>query len=252
MSAPGLPPPELSVTIPFYNEAGNVAPLLAELRTALEGLDVTTEVLAVDDGSRDATGAELEAAARQWAAVRVIRFPENRGQAAALWRGFAEARGRWIAMLDGDGQNPPGELARLWAERESADFLAGRRVARRDPVLRRAMSWTANAARQRLLHDGVRDTGCSLKLFRREVCASFLPIRTLYSFLPAFARADGWRIREIPVAHRPRRSGQSKYGLRAMAVHPALDLLALAWILRRRLRNFRSPPKEASKSQVEA
>jgi len=228
--------PELSVVIPFFNEAPNVGPLLNELRAALTALAVSAEVICVDDGSTDDTAAELARAAAGWPAVRVERFAANRGQAAALWHGFHQARGTRIAMLDGDGQNPPAELARLWALRDSADMIAGARAHRRDSRLRRVMSLTANAVRRRLLHDGVSDTGCSLKLFRREVVASFLPLRTLYSFLPAFAMAGGWTVREVPVGHRPRQAGTSKYGLRTMAVMPLLDLLAVRWVLRRGLR----------------
>lgn len=241
-------PPVLSVVVPFFDEGPNVAPLLAELRTALDGLGVEAEVVAVDDGSRDGTAAALAAAAAGWTGLRVITFAANRGQAAALLAGFAASRGSWIAMLDGDGQNPPAELARLWAAREDVDFVFGRRVDRRDSALRRAMSAVANAARRALLRDPAQDTGCSLKLFRREVTASFLPIRTLYSFLPAFAAGDGWRLREVPVAHRPRTAGASKYGLAVMAWRPLLDLLALAWVLRRRLpRDTRADPAPASR-----
>ncbi len=230
------PTPELSVIIPFYNEAPNIAPLLAELRAALTPLNLSIEVLLIDDGSTDATPAALTAAAAAWPAIRIETFPRNCGQADALWWGFHHARGTWFAMLDGDGQNPPAELARLWPLRATADMLAGARLGRRDSTLRRAMSRLANATRRALLRDGVSDTGCSLKLFRREVAASFLPIRTLYSFLPAFAVAGGWTVREIPVAHRARHAGVSKYGLRAMAILPLLDLLALTWLLRRHLR----------------
>ena len=229
-------PPDLTVIIPFYNEAPNIPPLLAELRAALDPLALSVEILLVNDGSTDATAAALAAAAATWPAIRIEDFPRNRGQAAALWWGFQNARGTWLAMLDGDGQNPPAELARLWPLRATADMLAGARLGRRDSALRRAMSRLANATRRRLLRDGVSDTGCSLKLFRREVAGSFLPIRTLYSFLPAFAVAGGWTVREIPVAHRPRTAGVSKYGLRAMAVLPLLDLLALTWLLRRQIR----------------
>jgi dolichol-phosphate mannosyltransferase len=236
MSDPGPRTPDLSVVIPFFNEDASVPLVLAELRATLDTLDAVAEVIAVDDGSTDATAAALDAWARDWPALRVERFAHNRGQAAALWRGFEMARGRWIAMLDGDGQNPPAELARLWALRETADMLAGFRTGRRDSGLRRTMSHVANAVRRMLLRDGVRDSGCSLKLFRREVAGSFLPLRTLYSFLPAFAVAGGWSVREVPVAHRPRRAGVSKYGLRVMAVLPLLDLLALCWILRRTVR----------------
>ncbi|MBC7368988.1 MAG: glycosyltransferase family 2 protein [Undibacterium sp.] len=229
-------PPALTVIIPFYNEAPNIPPLLAELRAALDPLDLTVEILLINDGSTDATDAALASAAAEWPAIRLENFPRNRGQAAALWWGFQNARGTWLAMLDGDGQNPPDELARLWPLRHTADMLAGARLGRRDSPLRRAMSRLANATRRTLLRDGVSDTGCSLKLFRREVAASFLPIRTLYSFLPAFAVAAGWTVREVPVAHRARRAGVSKYGLRAMAVLPLLDLLTLTWLLRRHLR----------------
>jgi dolichol-phosphate mannosyltransferase len=228
--------PELSVIIPFYNEAPNVAPLLAELREVLEPLGLVVEIVLINDGSSDGTAAALTEAAAVWPAVRVEHFPRNRGQAAALWWGFQNARGTWFAMLDGDGQNPPAELARLWPERHTADMLAGARRQRRDSRLRRAMSRIANATRRSLLRDGVSDTGCSLKLFRREVAASFFPIRTLYSFLPAFAVAGGWTVREIPVQHRARQAGVSHYGLRAMAILPLLDLLALIWLRRRQIR----------------
>jgi dolichol-phosphate mannosyltransferase len=228
--------PDLSVIIPFYNEAANVGPLVAELRAALAPLGLSLEVLLVNDGSTDGTAAALNEAAAVWPAVRVEHFSRNRGQAAALWWGFQNARGAWFAMLDGDGQNPPAELVRLWPERHTADMLAGARRQRRDSRLRRIMSRIANATRRSLLRDGVSDTGCSLKLFRREVAATFLPMRTLYSFLPAFAVAGGWTVREIPVEHRARQAGVSHYGLRAMAILPLLDLLALVWLCRRQIR----------------
>jgi dolichol-phosphate mannosyltransferase len=225
--------PDLSVVIPFYNEAPNVAALLAELRAALETLAISAEVIAVNDGSSDGTDAELDRVATTWPAVRPIHFAQNRGQAAALWHGFHQARGTWVAMLDGDGQNPPGELAKLWALRDTADMISGARVGRQDSALRRTMSRIANATRRTLLRDGVTDTGCSLKIFSRDVVRSFVPLRTMYSFLPALAVAGGWTVREVPVAHRARRAGVSKYGLRVMAIMPLLDLLSLWWLTRR-------------------
>jgi dolichol-phosphate mannosyltransferase len=234
--------PELTVVIPFFNEAPNIAPLLAELRETLGGLRVAAEVIAVNDGSIDATAAELARVAAGWPALRVENFSANCGQAAALRHGFAAARGRWIAMLDGDGQNPPAELARLWPLRDSAAMIAGARIGRQDSALRRSMSRLANTTRRALLHDGVSDTGCSLKVFRREVATSFLPIRTMYSFLPAFAVAAGYTVREVPVAHRPRRAGVSKYGLRVMALRPLVDLLRLWWRLRRTRRAHAARP----------
>ena len=228
--------PELSVVIPFFNEAANVGSVLAELRATVERMGIATEVIAVNDGSSDGTAAEIDAAARAWPAVRALHFPKNRGQAAALWAGFQAARGRWLAMLDGDGQNPPEELTRLWPLRDTADMISGARANRQDSMLRKTMSRIANTVRRIALRDGVTDTGCSLKIFRREVARSFLPMRTMYSFLPAFAVSGGWTVREVPVAHRARRAGVSKYGLRVMAIHPLLDLLALTWLLRRAVR----------------
>lgn len=228
-------PIDLSVVIPFFNEEPNIAALMDSLRATLEPLCILHEVIAVDDGSRDGTAGALRTVARDWPALRIVELPANRGQAAALWAGFAATSGTWIATLDGDGQNPPTELPRLWIQRDTADLLNGRRAHRQDSLLRRAMSRIANGVRRRLLRDGVHDSGCALRLFRREVLGSLLPIRTLYSFIPAMAATHGWKIREIDVAHHPRRAGTSKYGLRAMALHPFCDTLALYWLLRRRL-----------------
>jgi dolichol-phosphate mannosyltransferase len=225
--------PLLTVVIPFFNEAESVAALLAELRDAVSALDPAAEIIAVNDGSTDATGRALDTVAEIWPALHVVHFPQNRGQAAALWHGFQHARGTWVAMLDGDGQNPPAELTRLWPLRDFADMIAGARIGRQDSALRRIMSSVANTVRRAALRDGVSDTGCSLKLFRRDVVTSFLPIRTMYSFLPAFAVAAGYTVRAIPVAHRPRRAGVSQYGLGVMAILPLVDLLALCWLLRR-------------------
>lgn len=238
MSAPGAAP-ELSVVIPFYNEAENIRPLLAELRATLETLGAPHEVLVVNDGSSDATGPELDAVAATWPALRVIHFTKNSGQAAALFHGFHEARGTYFAMLDGDGQNPPAELARLWELRHTADMVAGARAERKDSALRKAMSRTANLVRSKALRDGVTDSGCSLKVFRREVARTFIPLRTMYSFLPAFAVSGGFTVRQVLVAHRPRSAGVSKYGLRVMALHPLLDMLSLCWLLRRTVRQKR-------------
>jgi dolichol-phosphate mannosyltransferase len=243
--------PELSVVIPFFNEGPNVGSLLRELREVIDHLGLTAEVIAVDDGSRDDTLSQLEQVARNWAAVRVVSLAQNSGQAAALWVGFSAAQGLWMATLDGDGQNPPAELARLWAVRGQTDMIIGRRITRQDSVLRKTMSRIANAVRQRLLRDQSHDTGCSLKIFRREVVVSFLPISTLYSFLPAFAIWGGWTVLEVPVAHRARRAGESKYGLRTMAWRPLVDLLSLAWLLRRRI-PLRVRPVLASPAKVRA
>jgi dolichol-phosphate mannosyltransferase len=227
--------PELSVVIPFYNESPNIPPLLAELRETLGRLGIRAEVIAVEDGSTDDSRAVLERAAASWPELRVVPLPRNRGQAVALWRGLERVRAPWIATLDGDGQNPPKELARLWERREEADLLVGRRMGRQDSLARKIMSRIANHVRRALLRDGVSDSGCALRLFRSEVRASLPPFRTLYSFIPACAVSGGWRVREIPVAHRPRLAGTANYTFRKMAIFPFLDTLAFCWVLRRML-----------------
>ena len=228
-----VPSPYLSVVIPFFNEEESAPALLAELRQVLDRLG-DSEVLLIDDGSGDRTGAVLEEAAAGWPEVRVFRFAENQGQGPALFFGIQQARGEAIALLDGDGQNDPSDLPKLLAALREADFVTGIRTQRRDSALRRWMSRVANAIRSRVLRDGVRDTGCGLKVFRREVRESFVPLRTLYSFLPAMARAAGFRVAECPVVHRARIRGTSKYGLWVMLWRPLVDLLGMAWFIRRR------------------
>lgn len=233
--------PLVSVVIPFYNEGANVRSLLCEVRCWVEKEGLDAEVICVDDGSRDNTEAELRSIAREWPAVRVISPGINRGQAAALWSGFEAVSGDWVATLDGDGQNPPAELSKLWEARHRADMVMGTRMGRKDTWLRRAMSRIANRVRAVALRDGVPDSGCALKVFRREVLGSFLPMRTLYSFMPACAVAAGWSVLALPVSHRPRTAGTSSYGLRVMALVPLLDMLALCWLLRRAIRQKRTP-----------
>jgi dolichol-phosphate mannosyltransferase len=223
----------LSILIPFFNEEEAAPELLAELRPIADRLN-TCEVLLVDDGSRDRTASALDEIARAWPLVKVFHFRENQGQGPALFYAIQQARGEAIALLDGDGQNDPGDLPALMEALAEADFVTGYRAQRRDSGLRRWMSRIANAVRSRVLRDGVRDTGCGLKVFRREVREAFVPLRTLYSFLPAMARAAGFRIAERPVNHRPRSRGTSKYGLWIMLWKPLLDMLGMAWFIRRR------------------
>lgn len=233
MSSPA-PVPAYSVVIPFYNEAGALPGLLAELRGVMDGLGQPYEVLAVDDGSRDATPQILTTAAAGWPQLRPLRQEPNAGQSAALLRGLHAASAPWIITLDGDGQNLPADIPRLLdaARDTGADMVVGIRAQRRDSWLRRAMSRLANGVRGRILADGLQDSGCALKVFRRDLVASFWSIRSLYSFMPAFAVAAGARLAEVPVQHRERRTGTSNYGLGTFAWRPLVDTLALWWLLR--------------------
>lgn len=222
--------------IPFFDEEENVPSLLAELREVCEGLQLRAEVIAVNDGSRDGTGPQLDRWAAEWPAVRPIHFVKNQGQAAALYHGLHRCRGDVVVTLDGDGQNDPHDIPRLLeAVRSGVDLAVGERARRQDSALRVAMSRLANGIRSKALGDGVRDTGCTLKVFRREVIPSFLPIRTMYSFMAAMAVHGGFSIRQIKVNHRPRTRGQSKYGLLVFLWHPLVDMLGLMWFFRRRI-----------------
>lgn len=239
-------PTELSIVIPFYNESDNIPPLFAELRRAVELLAIPVEIIAVDDCSKDTSLEALRSIAATWPIVQVVSLAVNGGQAIALWRGFERVRGKWVATLDGDGQNPPLELVKLWEHREKADMLVGARQGRQDSLGRRVMSRIANNVRRFLLQDGVSDSGCALRLFRREVLGSLPPFKTLYSFIPACAVSGGWKVQEIPVAHRARTAGVANYTFRKMAIFPLLDTLAFCWVLRRMLRL--APPRDRNKS----
>jgi dolichol-phosphate mannosyltransferase len=227
--------PEISGVVPFYNEAEVAGGVIDELIGCMNQLGRTFEIVLVDDGSSDETSEVLMLAQQRWRSCRVLRHPRNLGQAAALWNGLHAARGSILFTLDGDGQNDPGDLPALLKRLEDADMVIGFRANRQDSQLRIAMSRIANAIRRYWLRDNMRDTGCALRVFRREVLQSLLPIRTLYSFIPAFAVGAGYRVVECPVAHRARAAGVSKYGLWIMLWRPFVDMIAVGWLMRRRL-----------------
>ena len=227
--------PELSVVIPFFNEEESAGALIDEVLAVMSAAGASFELVLVDDGSQDATLQVLREAQHRSPHCRVLRHARNAGQAAALWHGLHLSRGAIVATLDGDGQNDPADIPAMLQRLSSADMVVGIRAGRRDSWLRKTMSRVANAVRRRWLRDGVSDTGCALKVFRREVIDSFLPIRTLYSFMPAFAAAAGFRVVEQPVAHRLRRAGTSKYGLLVMLWRPLLDMMAIGWFVQRRI-----------------
>lgn len=243
--------PIYSVVVPFYNEAETAAALIAEIEQAMQSLGEPWELLMVNDGSRDATGEILQQAATAHANHRYLRLPKNRGQAAALSAGMHRARGRFVITMDGDGQNDPADIPSLVPLLDSADMVIGIRAGRRDSFLRRAMSRFANAIRGRMLDDRVQDSGCALKVFRREVVAVLLPLKTLYSFMPALAKAGGFRLAEKPVNHRPRLGGRSSYGFVAFLWKPAVDLVGVWWFRKRSfaLRGVEVEERDDSKSR---
>jgi dolichol-phosphate mannosyltransferase len=222
--------PTLSVVVPLYNEEANLPILQDELRVALSGLDY--EVVFVDDGSVDRTAERIEPA---WN-IRVIRFEKNSGQSAAIYAGLTAARGATVVIIDGDLQNDPADIPKLLAEiARGADLVCGYRVRRQDTLVKRATSRIANAVRSRYTKDGVRDTGCTLKAMRRECASALFPFKGMHRFIPALVKAAGYRLVEIPVNHRPRRFGQSKYGLGNRALRATIDMFGVRWLLSRRL-----------------
>lgn len=237
LSPPELSVPELSVVVPVHDEAANIAPLIAEIDAALNGR-IEFEIVYVDDGSGDASAEELARARRRHPRLKVLRHRAQCGQSAALGTGIAAARAEWIATLDGDGQNDPADILSLVEARdESGDpnlrMIAGVRRKRRDSPLRRLSSRIANAVRRRVLRDATTDTGCGLKLFRREAYLALPAFDHMHRFLPALIKRGGGAVLEVPVGHRPRRAGASHYGMSNRAWIGLVDMLGVAWLQRR-------------------
>jgi len=222
--------PALSVVVPLYNEEANLPILQEELRVALSGLDY--EVILVDDGSIDRTVERIETAPN----IRLIRFEKNSGQSAAIYAGVTAASGATVVIIDGDLQNDPADIPKLLAEiARGADLVCGYRVKRQDTLVKRVTSRIANAVRSRYTKDGVRDTGCTLKAMRRECVSALFPFKGMHRFIPALVKGAGYHLVEIPVNHRPRRFGQSKYGLGNRALRATIDMFGVRWLLSRRL-----------------
>jgi dolichol-phosphate mannosyltransferase len=220
----------VSVIVPVYNEEENVPILQAELKAALRLID--HELIFVDDGSADHTVERIEAAPN----VRVIRFEKNAGQSAAMFAGLQAARGEILVLIDGDLQNDPADIPKLIGEiSQGADLVCGYRALRRDTRVKRLTSRIANAVRSRYTKDGVRDTGCTLKAMRRECVSALVPFKGMHRFIPTLIKDAGYRLVEIPVNHRPRRFGQTKYGLGNRAVRATIDMFGVRWLLSRRL-----------------
>ena len=222
--------PAVSVIVPLFNEEENMPILQSELNATLGGID--HEIIFVDDGSVDRTVERIVTAPN----IRVIRFGKNTGQSAAIYAGLDAARGATAVLIDGDLQNDPADIPRLLAEIDrGADLVCGYRAQRKDTLVKRLTSRTANFVRSRFTKDGVRDTGCTLKAMRCECVSALVPFKGMHRFIPALVKAAGYRLVEIPVNHRPRRFGQSKYGLGNRALRATIDMFGVRWLLSRRL-----------------
>lgn len=229
----------ITVIVPVHNEAANIAPLLAKIADAAKTAPVT-EIIYVDDASTDETPAALAAACAAHPLLRVIRHGERCGQSAALWTGIAAAKNPLVATLDGDGQNDPGDVAKLYTQYRAAGegrvMVAGQREKRHDNLVRRLSSRVANKVRSAMLRDGVRDTGCSLKLFRREDFLQLPRMNHLHRFLPALMQREGVRVVLCDVGHFPRAHGVSKYGTWDRLWVGIADLWGVRWLQSRAFR----------------
>ncbi len=233
--------PELSVVVPVFNEQDNVAPLVAEILAALRDNPQLNgggfEIVYVDDDSRDGTRARLQALKTQTPELRVLHHRVQSGQSTAVRNGVKAARGAWIATLDGDGQNDPADIPRLLAERAKSDadvkLFAGWRVHRQDSGSKRWASTLANAIRTRMLRDHTPDTGCGIKLFERSAFLDLPYFNHMHRYLPALMQRAGWKTVSVPVNHRARSTGVSKYNNLNRALVGIADLRGVAWLIRR-------------------
>ena len=231
--------PAVSIVVPVRNEAGNIAPLVAEIAEALDG-QWRFEIVYVDDGSKDGTAVELGRLTAQYPWLRHVRHKESCGQSAAVRTGAAAARASLVVTLDGDGQNDPAFIPALIRALEAGmprvGLIAGQRVGRKASGFKKFQSLIANTVRGAVLRDGTRDTGCGLKAFRRDVFLRLPYFDGLHRFLPALMRREGYAIGYVDVIDRPRAHGISNYGMWDRLWVGILDLAGVWWLIRRKKR----------------
>ncbi len=242
LPVPAVPtrPPDLTVVVPVRDECANIVPLVTEIVAALGGV-VPFEIIYVDDGSTDGTSDVLMVMQQTQPLLRVLRHDRSAGQSTAIRTGVLAARGRWIATLDGDGQNDPADIAMLLTQAcslaaqrgDDRVLIAGWRTQRHDRAFTRWQSWVANTVRARLLRDGTPDAGCGLKVFARSTFTALPYFDHMHRFLPALVRRDGGQVLSLPVRHRPRTRGASHYGVMNRLWAGIVDLVGVIWLTRR-------------------
>lgn len=224
---------QVSVVVPVRNEEGNVASLIGEIDAALK--HITHEIIYVDDGSTDNTYSQLKSLQSQFTQLKIVRHAQSCGQSTAVRTGVKAAQYAWVATLDGDGQNDPADIPKLMAAITDGIDLAGgnRRASRRDTWIKRISSVIANTVRSKMLNDDTPDTGCGLKLFKREAFLDLPYFDHMHRFLPALIKRRGGKIVSVPVAHRNREHGKSNYGTIDRLLVGVVDLFGVAWLQRR-------------------
>lgn len=232
---------ELTVVLPVFNEAESLPVLWEELSAVLEAHWREVEVIFVDDVSTDGSGAWLRALAEKDPRVRYVRLARHAGLTAALDAGYRRVTSPIFVPLDSDLQSNPADIPRLVAALDGADAAMGSRVRREDTLVKRWSSRIANTVRNALTHEHVRDSACTLRAFRRECRNALIPYDGMHRFVPTLLRMAGYRVVEVPVVHRSRRFGESKFGIRGRAVRGFHDLLVVRWMQSRTLRYSADP-----------
>ncbi len=225
--------PDISIIIPLYNEVDNIEPLGYSIINAMQGQNY--EVVFVDDGSTDGSTQKLREGCAQHTNFRTVHFKKNAGQTAAMDAGFRHARGKYVVSMDADMQNDPADIPKLLEKLNTYDMVCGWRQKRNDPWIKRISSKVANYIRNKLSREDIRDTGCSLKAYRRECLDHIKLYNGMHRFLPTLFKMEGFTVTEIVVNHYPRKFGKSKYGISNRAFRAFVDLLVVRWMKKRKL-----------------
>lgn len=224
-----------SVVVPLKNEEDNIRDLVQELEPIMQSLQNPWELICVEDGSTDNTLAILKELAQNKPYIKIVAFNKNYGQSSAFDAGFKLAQGEFVITLDGDRQNDPADIPAMLQAIGNGDMVCGFRQKRRDSVVKKITSRLANFVRSRVCEDGVQDTGCSLKVYRTESLRKIKMYQGMHRFLPALFKIEGFSIKEIPVNHRERTKGQTKYNFLNRSFNTIADMLAVRWMKKRHL-----------------
>lgn len=224
-----------SIVVPIKDEEDNIQELVDEIEPVMKTMGQPWELICVDDGSTDRSLLILQSLCKTKPYLRVLTFTRNFGQSAAFAAGFEAARGELIITLDGDRQNDPTDIPKLTAAAADCDLVVGWRVNRHDPWQKKITSRLSNWVRSRLCHDGMHDTGCSLKVYRKTALQEIKMYRGMHRFLPALFTIEGFRVKEIPVNHRERSKGKTKYHFFNRSLGPIIDMFVVRWMRKRTL-----------------